>query len=303
MYTLSDIWRGLRNHRAAGRELNRLVYRAGTDGEYNDRGTNFLEEDWDNLLILDACRYDLFTEVAELPGETEYRISRGAATYEFVRANFAGKRLHDTVYVGANTWFLKLQNEIDAEVHDFIDLQHGEDEVEFAVEKLDVPNPESVTTAARNTDERYPNKRLIIHYLQPHHPFIGSKGKDWFTHQSSSLTEVIDQTPDATRGRVREAYRENLEMVLPEVEKLLESLSGRTVITADHGEMLGERHQYVPTRDYGHHEGIYNDALVKVPWHVVPDIERKEIVSEEPKDRSVDPDTVDERLRDLGYVV
>lgn len=303
MYTLSDIWRGLRNPRAAGRELNRLVYRARVGGEFNDCGTNFLEEDWDNLLILDACRYDTFTDLAELPGDTDHRISRGAATYEFVRANFSGRHLHDTVYVGANTWFLKLQDEIDAEIHDFIDLQHGDNGVEFVVEELDVPHPESVTAAARDADERYPKKRLIIHYLQPHHPFIGPKGSRWFTHQSSSLTEVIDQSPDATRERVREAYRENLELVLPEVRALLQTLSGRTVVTADHGEMLGERHQFVPTRDYGHHEGIYNDALVKVPWHIVPDTERKKIVAEEPKDRSVDPEAVDERLRDLGYVV
>lgn len=303
MYGIRDLLRGIRNPRALSRELNRLIYAFRNNRNYNKMGINIFGEDWDNLIILDACRYDFFGELSDLPGYTQSRISRGAATYEFVRANFSGKTLHDTVYVGANVWFLKLRDEIDAEVHDFINLQEGGPDVEYAVEELNATKPESVTAAAVEANDRYPNKRLIVHYLQPHHPFIGEKGKDWFTHQSSSLTEVIDHTPGATRIKVREAYRENLHLVLPEVRELIDILPGRTVVTADHGEMLGDRHEYVPTRDYGHHEGIYNDVLVKVPWHVVESDSRKEIVAEPPKKLDVNESAVNEQLRDLGYVL
>ncbi|WP_245529133.1 hypothetical protein [Halorhabdus utahensis] len=270
----------------------------------NKQGIDIFEEEWDNLLILDACRYDTFVDIVDLPGRTEFRISQGAATYEFIRQNFENKTLHDTVYVGGNTWFLKLRDDINAEIHDFLDLQHGDTDVEFAVEELDVPKPKSVTNAALKAHERYPNKRLIVHYLQPHHPFIGQQGREWFSHQSSSLTEVIDQTPNITQEKVQKAYRENLELVLPEIEKLISELPGRTVITADHGEMLGDRHQFVPFRDYGHHEGIYNDELIKVPWHIVEREHRKQVVEEPPQSKTTTSKVeIDKRLRDLGYKI
>lgn len=303
MYKIQDIVRGLRNPKKISRELNRLCHRRGNTWNYNQNGDDFVKEDWDNLLILDACRYDSFVEHSNLSGRTEHRISRGSATYEFVRANFTGKTLHDTVYVGANTWFLKLREEINAEIHDFLDLQSSDSTGDFAVEELNVPSPKAVTEAASEAHERYPTKRLIVHYLQPHHPFIGDKGSEWFTHQSSSLTEVIEHTPGATRKKAREAYSENLHLVLQEVKTLLNVLPGRTVVTADHGEMLGDRHEYVPTRDYGHHEGIYNDVLVKVPWHVIESDSRKEIVAEPPKKLDVNESAVNEQLRDLGYVL
>jgi hypothetical protein len=286
------------------REINRQFHNFCRNFLNSKQGVDIFEEGWDNIIILDACRYDTFVDLADLPGHTESRFSQGAATYEFIRHNFENKNLHDTVYVGGNTWFLKLRDEINAEIHNFIDLQQGDRDVKFAVQELDVPQPESVTKAALGAHERYPNKRLIIHYLQPHHPFLGKKGREWFSHQSSSLTEVIDRTPNISRENIQEAYRENLELVLPEVERLIEELPGKTVITSDHGEMLGDRHQFIPLRDYGHHEGIYNNELVKVPWHIVEGKRRKQVVEEPPQsETAINKEEIDNRLRDLGYKI
>ncbi len=42
-------------------------------------------EDWDNLIVLDACRHDLYEEVN---GETDHRITLGSRTMEFLEKNF-----------------------------------------------------------------------------------------------------------------------------------------------------------------------------------------------------------------------
>jgi hypothetical protein len=42
-----------------------------------------MQEDWDNLIILDACRYGAFERNNTIPGALEYRFSRGSMTGEF----------------------------------------------------------------------------------------------------------------------------------------------------------------------------------------------------------------------------
>lgn len=306
MYSLEQIKRGIQNPREVGYELNRLCHTRGGVRGRNPNGTDIIDEDWDNLILLDACRYDYFSEFAEgLSGELEYRYSLGSATKQFIRENFREKTLYDTVYVGANTWFLKLQHRINAAVHHFIDLQNGDYEVEWADEELKVVTPETVSRHASRASEEFPNKRLIIHYLQPHHPFIGPKGQEYLPYQSNSLREVVQMAgKEVDRHIVREAYRENLERVLSAVESVLPELHGKTVITADHGEMLGERFQYVPMRGYGHPIGVYNEYTTKVPWNVIQADERKEIIAEQPtQQQETDMSSIDDRLRDLGYKV
>ncbi|MFB6187206.1 MAG: hypothetical protein ABEI86_10115, partial [Halobacteriaceae archaeon] len=41
--------------------------------------------------------------------------------------------------------------------------------------------------------------------------------------------------------RVWEAYRENLELTFPHVERLIDTFQEYTVVTSDHGNALGER--------------------------------------------------------------
>jgi len=101
-----------------------------------------------------------------------------------------------------------------------------------------------------------------------------------------------------------EAYRENLRIVLEEVEDLLDTFDGRTIVTADHGEMLGDRHKYVPVKDYGHHVGIFNEPTTKVPMHVHESGDRRQIRASEPvQTESEQDEQLNERLRNLGYKV
>lgn len=290
MYSVSSILR----------EANRLFHTRFYNRDYNPSGVDVIEKDWDNLIILDACRYDVFKDVADLPGETEHAISPAGTSSEFIRACFSDRTLYDTIYVGSNAWFQKLREEINADVFKF-DL----------VERLDADEitspPSRVTDRAIKHYHDHPDKRLIIHYIQPHHPYLGETGQKYFTPRGETLADTLERHQDAIQDpheKLRTAYRENLELALTEVERLLEEIPGKSVITADHGEFLGERCWPIPVREYGHHRGLYVDELVKVPWHTYETAERREVRSETPEDRDKPTDEeVIEHLEDLGYAV
>jgi len=65
-------------------------------------GINFMDEDWDNCIIIDACRYDTFKEKNTIPGDLKARRSKGSSTFEVFEKNFQNSTHHDTVYITAN---------------------------------------------------------------------------------------------------------------------------------------------------------------------------------------------------------
>jgi hypothetical protein len=215
-----------------------------------------------------------------------------------VEANF-DRQLYDTVYVTANGWFLQLG--LEENLHAYVSLH----EEEYRNEVGTVP-PRLVTEAAVDAAEEYPNKRLVVHYVQPHAPYMGPTGREQFGDVSGmNIHDMLREMAAPKRERVellRTAYRENLELVLEEVDALLEEVDGKTVVTADHGELLGERHLTLPLREYGHPAGIRVPELVEVPWLVCDSEDRRRVVPEEPdREWTVSMEDVESQLRDLGY--
>jgi hypothetical protein len=275
-----------------------------------------MDEDWDNLVILDGCRYDMFERLNTLEGELEPRRSLGSATDEFVEKNFGTETFHDTVYVTANPR-VSLNVETD-QFHDTVSVwDEGWDD------DLQTVPPGTMADKCLEAHERYPNKRIIGHFIQPHTPFIGPTARKTMG-VISTFTDHTDFDTDRTAGsdrrnvwtrlregdlsleQVRQAYDENLEVTLDELRRFVDAVDEPTVVTSDHGNMLGERAWPFPIRMYGHPVGIHTDELVRVPWLRIEGSRRKEIDSDPTisstarSDREVDPD-VEEKLRDLGY--
>ncbi|KYH25609.1 hypothetical protein HAPAU_22840 [Halalkalicoccus paucihalophilus] len=307
MYSAFEIRRALANPVRIGLECNRLYHRRGYRRAYNPSGVDVFAEDWDSLILLDACRYDLFERHSRLPGDLQSRTSRGSGTAEFLRGNVAGRDLRDTVYVTANPQLYRYREELNATFHDVIHvwMAEGWDEEYGTV------LPETTTRYAREAAERYPEKRLFVHYLQPHYPFVGSEttfdkghvedpdgGEDVF------WLRLTDGRLDVDRETVWDAYAKNLDLVLPYVESLLEEFEGRTVVTSDHGNLFDERVFPLPMRVWGHPKGIHVENLVKVPWLVHETGTRKEVAAAAPvsEGRTVGEDVVADRLEALGYV-
>lgn len=302
MYGLKDIRRGISQPYLILREINRLYsQRFGLRNGFPD-GVDIFEEDWDNLIILDACRYDVFEDAVDLPGNLEKRKSRGTATPEFIQNNFSDRELHDTVYITGNSWYLKLKDDINSEVYRIYDVTDNSDR-----NKID-----RLTQCAKDCVDRHPNKRLIIHYIPPHHPYVGTTADKHFPPYDDQLDDFFNRIQrgdiDITDEMLSEAYYENLERVIPKVEELISVFQGKTVVTGDHGEMLGENSKPIPISTYGHPSGLYVDELLTIPWNIVDNSGRKEIIAEEPGNEidtsySSTDKTIDERLQDLGYKV
>ncbi|GAB6862246.1 hypothetical protein JCM17092_23350 [Haloplanus litoreus] len=306
MYSISQLKRGISSPTLFCRELNRLYHRRLNRRPYNTRGVDVFAEDWDTLIILDACRYDMFERLAELEGRLESRISRGSATVEFLLANFDGRELLETVYVTSNPQLYRNRHRIDTELHAIIEVwsDTGWDE------RYGTVLPETVADAAIDAAESYPNKRHVVHFMQPHYPFLTDettfdKGhlEDTGNEEGNVWNRLMESDLDVDAETIQTHYEDNLRSVLPAVERLLDTLDGKTVVTSDHGNMLGERARPVPVREWGHPRGLYTPELVTVPWLVVEGKARREITAAEGERElsEVEEQTVNERLRQLGY--
>lgn len=216
-------------------------------------------------------------------------MSCASQTPEWLRTVFAERELGDTVYVTANPYSTEIAPD---SFHKIIDVSRDGWDSDLGT----VPADE-VADAAVDALDSYPNKRLLIHFLQPHTPFVESDLPDDIV---ASPFEAIT-TGRIERASVEQAYLDNLSYVLNYVESLIEELPNRTVVSADHGEMLGERAWPIPIRCYGHIPGIRTPELNDVPWAVV-DGEPREVTNDGVSHFTSDSDSgVEGRLKALGY--
>lgn len=98
MRSLQNILTGLRYPRRSLVELySRLIRLAG-----GPDGIDVMAADWDNLVILDACRFDVFRDHCALEGDLQRVTSQGTHTGEFLEKNIQAGDFLNTVYVTAH---------------------------------------------------------------------------------------------------------------------------------------------------------------------------------------------------------
>lgn len=270
---------------------------------YNPDGENLLDKDWDVCIILDACRYDMFCDAVSergWDGTTEYITSLGSSTEEWTYGTFLERHEDDLVYATANLRLGILADELNSKL---VDYQFTERDAFDGV----TTHPETTTDLALEVANNYPDKRLLVHYLQPHEPFLPSSKR----LPAAKYRHTIEpRPPTVDREWIYPAYHENLDLVLDEVERLIENLPepvGRVAITADHGELLGEPVGPLRVPCYDHPTGIRTEELTKVPWHIFDADTRPEIV---PSGRLIRPnntesvtEVAEEQLEALGYKI
>lgn len=320
-----------------------------------------MEQKWDYLIILDACRYDYFERLWQqyLPGTLSKKTSPATSTPEWLDKTFAGY-YDDIIYISANPYINSLAPVRDfsakAHFHKIYDLWRDDWDSE-----KDTVLPGTVTARAREIINANSGKRAIIHYLQPHEPYLG----DDFAHLTWHRPEPIGQRVLKKTGRnkrkttltdkvqriiaqilyriglrgklslwkmrkllrmppmshmdavrraygpdgLKKAYRQNLQIVLRHVAELIESLSGTIIVTADHGEMLGEGGAY------SHWDGSDDKPLREIPWLVIDKGPKplehpeptKKMEKQPPKsinektDKKEAQEEIRKKLRALGY--
>jgi len=235
-----------------------------------DEAINVMEQDWDNLVILDACRADVFEAEVDTRQFDDYSriVSLGSHSSEWTRRTFNGRTFDDTVYISMNPHTSLLADDT---FHEVVELWR---DYEGSPNTID---PHAVVEKAIESHHQFPNKRLVIHFMQPH----GTGG-------------LVDDEKDR-----EDAYRETTAKVIDFVVELHDQLDGKTVITADHGELFNSGFAAKLGID-SHKSHLRLPELVSVPWAVI-DGSRRSITTGTVSGSDTSPAEIKERLRDLGY--
>lgn len=271
-------------------------------GWHVPRGTNVYDREWDTLVILDACRVDLLREVADeysFVGAVESMESVGSMSGEWIQKTFTdayADEMARTAYVTANVFSDELLEASDFGTLDEV-WRYAWDE-----DRGTIP-PRAVTDRAIDVARSEDPDRLIVHYMQPHHPFIGEDVSLDGTFEADPFGRrggdtVIDalRRGDVSREAFWAAYRANLRLALADVSLLLSNHDAETVaITADHGDALGE--WWI----YDHPAGCLHPVVKNVPWTETTAADSGEYEPTTARGSETDG-TVEERLRNLGYV-
>lgn len=263
-------------------------------------GENIFSNDWDLCIILDACRFDLFEEiVSEYPSipTPEHKISVDSKTDAWTRKTFSRadeQELRKTTYVTANPFSREIPDESQLSV-DHV-WKYGWDDREGTV------LPRVITDRAIATHRSKRPKSLLVHYLQPHVPFVPwvkktPLGRGNFGLDGDGVNDTWEQlrNSELSLTEVWEGYGENLRYVLDEVELLLKNVDAEcVVITSDHGNGVGE------WGIYGHPIHMPFSCVRKVPWATTTAEDRK---THNPSVyEPISKTTTKDKLTSLGYV-
>jgi len=218
---------------------------------------------WDILIVLDACRYDYYEKFTPFKGELLKLEVESSDTQTWLTMNFPSR--YPYVYVSANPF---CNSKI--KVGDFLGLEHFKkviDVWEFGWDdELKTVPPREVTKASL---PYLKNERVIIHYMQPHFPSIGKIRVTFEAWKPDPLNTIIDGVTYPKHlpplDIIKEAYKENLQIVLKEIKaNLLPKIpkNRKVVITSDHGEFLGENGRLF-------HPCVKHPVLNTVFWHEI----------------------------------
>ncbi len=240
----------------------------------NGNGYNLMEDTWDYCIVLDACRYDIFREAQEqVDVECDalgMKRSPASATMEWVRRCLT-KKYNDTVLVTANPQLskTKLRENTGNSERFYKNIPAWDTGWN---DNLKVTPPWTMVELCRKAVKKYPDKRLLFWFMQPHYPFIpfverGDYSMGYETvpaffnkksHTKKIWHDVLDGTISIDTARLE--YLKNARLALKCVDNLLEYLEGDIIVTSDHGNAIGELGLY------GHPQRVHIPPLVNIPF-------------------------------------
>lgn len=281
----SELTRGIRG--GDTRTVLKSAYNFYLGGWYTlssrmNLGTNIFERKWDVLIILDACRVDALREVSseyDFILDTNSIWSVGSSSPEWIANTFERKwldKIKRTGYISANGYVKRiLSDRIFPPDHNTVPLSMPKwnivniDDLVFIDhvwkyghdDELGNVDPETVTDSAIYHYRTHNPEKMIVHYQQPHTPYMGRAKEENRPLMEIEKIPFIKLKEGADFEEVWELYKDNLRLALNEVEVLLNNIDyKRAVITADHGDAFGE------WSFYSHIGGFLHPSVRKVPW-------------------------------------
>lgn len=236
------------------------------------KGIKIMDENWDYLLVLDACRYDVFKKVYKEyfnQGTLHKKLSVGSCTKEWLLKNFTEKA-NDVIYISGTPYVTRIKSNVAFDGNKF----HSVKEVWIDSWQNDTTPPNEITKSILDAQNQHKDKRLIAHFLQPHTPYIGrtkipNSVYDAHKNLKTKRFRPVHAIEDGIKygnldlNLVKKAYEDNLRLVLEEIQKIIRHLNGTIVITSDHGECFGEKGLYF------HEVGVYTKELIEIPWFII----------------------------------
>lgn len=175
----------------------------------------FVSRDEFALVILDACRYDFFEKTYEtyLRGELTRAWSPANQTPVWVPQTWPGS--YDLTYVSANPFVSKFEYNIDDIEYDA--SEHFTEVIEawnFGWDQeFQTTPPEPVTDSALKVAANSSKTRLVVHYIQPHIPYIGEDRLEQL------FIDAANETADVTNEQRRKFLEERSEITVEEAIK------------------------------------------------------------------------------------
>jgi hypothetical protein len=205
------------------------------------------KNNWDVLILLDACRYDYFKKIYRrfLYGDLIKANSPASGTAPWLRRMWDGK-YSDVRIISSNPRI----NSKGIGILGYNAIEHFKKENIIDVwntgwdNNLNTVPPEKVLEATRKLDSF--SKKTLIWFMQPHGPWIGDPG---IALSSTRPMEGNDEAiiPLIRKGKIslkqfQDMYLANLKLVLKYVKKVVQAIpkDKNIIVTSDHGELLGE---------------------------------------------------------------
>lgn len=283
-------------------------------------GKNIFSQEWDLLIVLDACRADALMTVADeypyIPDESKIIWSRGSSTLEWVPQTFTNsfsQEISNTVCVTASPWIERiLSGQTSPEefygvgyvptkwdtvsTSSFLKLQtvlpSGEGHHRHVNKKL---QPDRISAKAVVAGREIDPPRLIVHYLHPHKPYIEvaqDENRELYDYEYDPWKYLQN---DGDRDVVWRSYLDELRGVLDSVSRLLRNVEAENVvITADHGELFGKCMLEHPPSNF-------HPKLRRVPWVETSAKDKQEWTPDVDSSTLSSDAEIEEQLEALGY--
>jgi len=254
-------------------------------------GTQLYELDWDLMIILDSCRYDILSRVQheyDFLQELTSIWSVGGTSPEWLANTFNKKyldQISDTAYITANPHSKtiledQLSGKFRRDSTDIIRMRKWRENYNIAESSeleyylpvwknqdvgqdkfYDLFGPLNlVTDEAIRMDREQDIGKIILHYMPPHRPYIidaKREGRELRQYERYPF-QYIKETGD--KETVMESCTNMARWVLDDVRKILNNVDrDNVIITADHGDGFGE------FGTYNHHAGSLHPKIRRVP--------------------------------------
>lgn len=233
---------------------------------------------WKVLIILDACRADAFEPYRKF-GDYQTVIPPASCTEKWVQAVGPWMKENDVLYFSGNPVVDRAVRKYEIHLRRIsIWKEHWG---YFTPLSIPTIHPMSVASVGLTYIDIYRNSlfgtlleppRYVFHFMQPHCPYIGAvplaigragggKHRLFIAVRSLRRPTQAVASGDITWKDVRVAYDANLALVWEAVQVIGAAMPDeRIVVTADHGNMLGEDGRF------GHRSNWRYPELMEVPW-------------------------------------